>query len=96
MTVAPEPYHTACLEVMKRAILSCRMWGWSDDVDAAHLADLMDAIHNIPYLVQNWEFCDIEFLRSFFEEYEKKWLDKGGLTLCQIFDDHMAANENSP
>jgi hypothetical protein len=59
MAVAPEPYLSACMAVMFQASLGCRSWGWSGEVSAEHLADLMDAIHNIPALVRQWELCDV-------------------------------------
>jgi hypothetical protein len=91
MGVAPEPYLTACMMVLREATLACRMEGWSGVVSAEHLADLMDAIHNIPDLVQHWERCDVELLRSaFLQAYETKWLGRGGLALCQIFDSVVA------
>ena len=51
MSVAPEPYFSACMAVLYRATLTARRWGWSSHVSPEHLADLMDAIHNIPDLV---------------------------------------------
>ena len=87
MAMAPEPYLSACLAVLDRAIIACRARCWSTEWSAEHIADLMDAIHNIPWLLHNWEHCDVEFLRtSFLQAYEQKWLDRGGLALCQIFD----------
>ncbi|OWK38066.1 hypothetical protein [Fimbriiglobus ruber] len=91
MAVAPEPYLSACVEVLHRASTTCRVWGWSGEVSAEHLADLMDAIHNIPYLVQNWERCDVPFLReSFLLAYQRKWAGRGGIALCDIFDQVVA------
>jgi hypothetical protein len=92
MAVAPEPYLSACLAVLDRAIIHCRAASWSPE----RVADLMDAVHNIPWLIQNWERCDIDFLRtSFLQAYERKWLDKGGLALCRIFDDVVAGKEDT-
>jgi hypothetical protein len=51
----------------------------------------MDAIHNIPTLLQHWEMCNVEFLRTaFLQTYESKWRDRGGLPLCQLFDEAVA------
>jgi hypothetical protein len=86
MAVAPEPYLSACMTVLYRPALACRMWGWSGEVSPEHLADLMDAIHNIPELVRHWERCDIELLRGMLGDYERKWAGRGGLALLQIFD----------
>jgi hypothetical protein len=84
------------MTVLYRASITCRAWGWSGEVSGEHLADLMDAIHNIPELVQNWERCDVEFLRrSFLLPYQQKWSGRGGLALCDIFD-QVVAGVKSP
>jgi hypothetical protein len=96
MSVAPELYLSACLTVLYRATIACRVWGWSGQVSPEHLADLMDAIHNIPQLIREWERCDVELLRTaFLQVYEKKWLGRGGLPLCQIFDEIIAQGEGN-
>lgn len=84
--VAPEPYLSACMTVVYRALLHARRMGYSGTVDAAHIADLMDAVHNIPDLVQNWDRCDIELIRTYLKAYEEKWAARGGAALCEIFD----------
>lgn len=91
--VAPEPYFSACMEILDRQILLSRVWGWSREVCPEHLTDLMDATHNIPGLVRNWERCDVEWLRKSLGRYERKWAGKGGLPLLQIFDG-IVAGEN--
>jgi hypothetical protein len=85
------------MEVLYRASITCRVWGWSGEVSAEHLADLMDAIHNIPHLVRDWERCEVEFLRqSFLLAYQQKWVGRGGLALCNIFDEVVAgANKHA-
>ena len=91
MALAPEPYLSACLAVLDRAIIYSRAWNGSAKFPNEHTADLMDAIHNIPSLLQNWEKCDVELLRTaFLKAYEQKWLARGGIALCQIFDDVVA------
>jgi hypothetical protein len=94
VAVAPEPYLSACMAVLSWASLACRAWGWSGEVTAEHLADLMDAIHNIPDLVQDWERCDVELLRkSYLLAYQQKWAGRGGLALCDIFDAVVAGTD---
>jgi hypothetical protein len=84
------------MAVLYRASIACRMWGWSGEVSAEHLADLMDAIHNIPDLVQQWERCDVELLReSFLLPYQQKWAERGGLALCDIFDSIVVGAEKT-
>ncbi len=91
MTVAPEPYLSACLNVLQYAILQCRIYAWSNEISAEHVADLMDAVHNIPTLIRHWETCDVELLREEFLRYEQKWRDRGGSALCKIFDDGLTS-----
>lgn len=88
-TVAPEPYLSACMTVVYRALLHARSMGFSGTVDAAHIADLTDAVHNIPDLVRNWNRCDIELMRAYLKSYEEKWAARGGLALCEIFDQRV-------
>ena len=89
--IAPEPYLSACMAVVCRALLHARLMGYSGTVDAAQLADLMDAVHNIPDLVRNWECCDIEYMRTaFLKAYDDKGNGRGGLDLCGIFDQAVA------
>jgi hypothetical protein len=97
--IAPEPYLSACLTVLQRSLLACRMWGWAGQtaaehpVSPAHLADLMDALHNIPELLRDWERCDVELLRGMLGDYELKWRDHGGLALLQVFDGIVAGED---
>lgn len=84
--VAPEPYLSACLQVLRYSILYCRFRAWSNECSADHIADLMDAVHNIPDLIVKWEHCDIDLLRKYLRSYDEKWLGRGGAGLCAIFD----------
>lgn len=78
---------SACMKVVYHAAVYARSWGYSGKVDANNIADLMDAIHNIPELIQNWERCDVQLLRmSFLGAYQDKWARHGGPPLRDIFD----------
>ena len=77
MAIAPDPQLRACLRVVYMASIDARMAGWSGDVNAERLADLMDAIHNIPHLIQNWDQCNEDLLKSNLLDYERKWFDAG-------------------
>lgn len=90
MVAAPEPYLSAFLWVLHRAIISCRFGHWQGEFSSEHTAELMDAIHNIPTMIQNWEPEHLEFLRASLQDYETKWLSRGGIALCQIFDDAVS------
>ena len=78
----------ACLEIMRDAILQSRVWGWSGDVPAEQLADLMDAIHNFPTFIQHREAFGIDLVRDSLRSYDKKWPRSadGSNGLLNIFD----------
>ncbi len=90
MALAPEPYLSACLEVMYKAIIAARVLSWQGAATPEQIADLMDAVHNIPFLIQNWETCDIELLRHFLRFYDDKWA-KAPYWLLATFDEAIEA-----
>lgn len=99
--LAPEPYLSACLEVLYRAATHARVIGWSGEKDglssmqSAQIADLMDAIHNIPHLLQRWEQCDEGLLRSFLETFDTKWKGTSNARLLVAYDEVLAKNRNT-
>ena len=91
MAVAPEPYLSAYIEILRMTTLTVRQWGWGNHVTSEHLADLMDAVHVIPDFVQHWEKCDVDDLRNrYLMPYEQKWAGQDGLKLCEIFEEMVA------
>ena len=88
MALAPEPCLSACLATIRQAILECRAQCWGKTAIPEQMADLMDAIHNIPGLLQAWEQCDIAWLRETLMDYDRKWAPTGNqcLRLCAVFD----------
>jgi hypothetical protein len=94
MAIAPEPFHEACLTVVYRAVLEARALAWEmassgTDGRAEQIADLMDAIHNLPSLVRNWEGCDQQWLRGVLLAYDAKWGPEGG-RLSQVYDEFVS------
>ena len=67
--MAPEPYLSACLAVLQRAILFTR----SNPDDHEQVADVMSAVQKLPDLIQHWETCDEASLRRFFQACDAKW-----------------------
>jgi hypothetical protein len=91
--VAPEPYLSACVAVLREAMMRARHDGYGKRVDPEQLADLMDAIHNIPEHIQHWDRCDIDLLRTgFLKVYDDKWAARRKFSLCKIFDDAIRAH----
>lgn len=91
MALAPEPYLSACLEVMRQATIHARLIAYSGH-DAGLtaeqsdcLADLMDAVHNLPDLLQRWEACDERLLQSFLEAFDEKWRTQMSMTLLAAY-----------
>jgi hypothetical protein len=90
--LAPEPYLSACLEVLYQASIHARMIGWAGEQggltaeQSAEVADLMDAVHNIPHLLQNWETCDESMLRAFLEGFDTKWKSETSARLLGTYE----------
>jgi len=91
MALAPEPHLSACLEVLRRATIDARLIAYEGhDVglnakQSDCLADLMDAVHNIPDLVRRWEDCDERLLRSSLEAFDEKWRDETTVSLLETY-----------
>jgi len=69
----------ACLAVLHRAAIEARTLGYEGTETglsprrSAQLADLMDAIHNIPELLARWEQCDETLLVGMLRDYDQRW-----------------------
>jgi hypothetical protein len=91
VALAPEPYLSACLEVLRHATIHARLIGYgghSGGLTAEQsdcVADLMDAVHNLPDLLQHWEKCDEQLLRLFLQEFDEKWQGHIGVQLFATY-----------
>jgi len=96
MKVAPQPLLAAYLAVVRAATIYARSYGWrGQNIDNTRerdelfeqISDLMDAVHVIPELLDDWDRCDEPALRrNFLEAYDQKWKDKGP-SLIRIFEE---------
>lgn len=86
MATAPAPYLNACTETLYKAMIMCRMWANEKSVTHDQLADLLDAIHNLPKAIRSWEKQDPDYLRGKIQDYDDTWKGKGGLVLGEIWD----------
>jgi hypothetical protein len=83
MSLPPAPELAACLEVLYRATIEARMLGYEGHAhglspqQSDQLAALMDAVHNIPHLVLDWEQCNESLLVGLLRDYDERW--GGGL-----------------
>ena len=79
MSLALPPQLAACLEVLYAAAVEARLLGYEGHErgltsrQADQLADLMDAIHNIPHQLCDWERCDESLLRAMLHDYDVRW-----------------------
>jgi hypothetical protein len=86
--LAPEPHLTACLAVLSHATIHARLIAWGGEASgltarqSSQIADIMDAVHNIPQLLQRWEDCDQALLRAMLHDLDAKW----GLRLLEVYD----------
>ena len=76
---APDAKLAACLYVLYRAALDARLLGWKGEQEGGltrqesnQLADLMDAVHNIPGLAANWQPCDDKLLPDMLGDYDAR------------------------
>jgi hypothetical protein len=76
--IQPDPNLAACLHVLYRAAVDARSLGWKGEQEgltrdeSRRLADLMDAVHNIPKLAADWEKCDERLLRGMLGDYDAR------------------------
>ena len=79
MRPADDKAMKAALAVLTRATITARMMGYEgasvglSPNQSAKLADLMDAVHNIPDLLSRWQDCDEDLLVSMLKDYDDKW-----------------------
>lgn len=96
MTDPPRSAQEACLAVLERASVLARFMGDSgrndglSSSDAAHLSDLMDTVHNLPFLLLNWDRCDEDMLRSMLRQFDQKWMP-GQFGLLGLYDQKRRA-----
>lgn len=70
MSLPPPQKLAACLAALECAVIRLRLLGYAGEKegmasrDAAEVAALADAVHNLPYLIQHWDTCDEELLRG--------------------------------
>ena len=86
--LADERSMKAGLAVLARATVLARMMGYEGSsgglpaMQSAQLADLMDAVHNIPDLLGRWDDCDETLLVSMLKDYDEKW----GKSLADVYE----------
>lgn len=105
-TLAPEPYLSAYLELLYRVSIFIRSRSEGENrLPDEQLYDLMDAIHNIPEMLIEYEpsgYKEREMVSYFLKPYDDKWA-KGGskwvegshcIALVAILDEAIRSVQN--
>ena len=96
---APEPWASAYLEVLRRAILQVRVQIRCDKpMSGDQVHDLMDAVHNIPkFLTQRNDFFTVDVIRQELESYDRKWAaSEDDFSLIRILDTALGDGSGTP
>jgi hypothetical protein len=97
MAIAPEPYLAACLRVLYVAALEARLIGYAgaesglSAEESMRLADLADAVHNVPDWLRRWEDVNEPLLRGMLADFDKKWGQKSTCRLLVSYEDALGA-----
>ena len=79
MAVAPEPYLSAGLDTVRRALICCRNWTLSESASVKQVNDLMEAIHEVPGMLLNWQPHSLDNLRTHLSCFQfQHWRDATG------------------
>jgi hypothetical protein len=88
MSLPPPQKLAACLAALERAVLRLRLLGYAGEKegmaapDAAEVAALADAVHNLPHLIQHWDTCDEELLRGMLHDCDNRFPSGGRLLVA--------------
>jgi hypothetical protein len=92
MTTPPDRNLAACMRVLYYAILEARSLAWENHGKRDKpIADVMDAVHNIPLLVTDWQRCRPEMIRDFLLAYDEKW--NPPVRLAGVYDAAIARGD---
>jgi len=100
MKLAPEPFLSAYLSVVRETIvfaryLSLKNLKFTNRINKSNseqISDLLDAIHVIPELINNWDKCNESNLRNYLKQYDLKWHNKKNkFSMIEIFEEVIAS-----
>ena len=84
--LAPQPYRTACLHVLEQAVLDCHSGLRTGKMTVRQAEAFMNAVRNIPGLLERWEGCNLGQLRTELTGYDVEWPDG---RLLPLFEDGL-------
>jgi hypothetical protein len=88
MSVAPEPILRAGNETVTWACVFCRNQTLKKDVSVKMVNEVMEAIHEVPRMLANWERHDIAELRTHLGCFmASRW--EGAPDLVAFFDQRL-------
>ncbi len=89
MAIAPETVLRAGLRVTSWGMVWCRKWALEGSASRRQVAELMDALHEVPNMLQDWDGHDVDEIRLHLGCYNAgRW---GGPDLKSMFDAELAA-----
>jgi hypothetical protein len=74
------------LDFIFEVTLLARALAWQN-ASQEQIADLMDAIHNLPALMRDWGRFDAVRFRHSLKGYDQRWHKDEGRTLLKMFED---------
>ena len=94
MSIPDQPIFSAYLEVIQQATIYARHLALCKQ-SYEQISDLMDAIHVIPELLDEWERCDPPSLFRYLEVYDKKWSRQDNFSLVKIFEEYVQSKDQT-
>jgi hypothetical protein len=85
--MAPEPIMRAALDTLHWATVCCRNWTIREGVSREQINDLMEAIHEVPVMLLEWErhgVADVRLHLACFKH--KRWKEP---SLVTVFNDRL-------
>ena len=93
-SLAPEPFLSAYVELIYHVTIFVRLYSEGDRrLPDAQLFDLMDALHNIPEMLLEYDspgYDENDIRRLFLEAYDAKWAkQEDQFSLVAVLDDAL-------
>ncbi len=87
MPTAPEPFLSAGLDTVHFALVCCRNWTLDENASVKQVNDLMEAIHEVPRMLMNWQAHSLDELRTHLDCFHvKEWREFMGEDAATVPD----------
>jgi hypothetical protein len=90
MALGPPDKLEGYLEFIYRVMLTARVMGWQA-ASPEQIADLIDAVHNLPVLLRRWDVFDEKRFRDHLAIYDEEWpVEDSRASLVRLLDDCLS------